>query len=209
MFPNITVAETLNPSWPVAEPLSSSPLSYAFVHCVLRPCHCRALEQAACRLFPGPKPKPRVFVGSPVLHENPGFGKTHAAQEGTQAVALGGKKTAAPPFALSSPSAVGLHLHRALSQEQAPHALVQRPTHVSMRSQRRVPRLLSACVDINQNQLNCPPSCLQFVVSSGHFFHFVPDQLLKLVTSLSTQSPCRLQGVSVRLRQRQHRKALL
>lgn len=96
MCPNITVAETLNPSWSVAEPLSCSPLSYAFVPRVLRPCHCRALEQAACRLLLGPKPKPRVFVGSPVLHENPGFGKTHVAQEGTQAVALGGKNGCSP-----------------------------------------------------------------------------------------------------------------
>ncbi len=120
-----------------------------------------------------------------------------------------GKKTAAPPFALSSPSAVGPHLHRTLSEEQAPHTLVQRTTHVSARSQRRVPLLQNVCADINQNQLNCPPLQLQFVVSSGIFFHFVPGQLLKLVTSLSTQSPCRLQGVSARLRQRKHRKALL
>ncbi|ROL54967.1 Receptor-type tyrosine-protein phosphatase S [Anabarilius grahami] len=122
----IRVAETLNPSWSVAEPLSSSPLSYAFVPRVLRPCHCRALEQAACRLLPGPKPKPRVFVGSPVLHENPGFGKTHVAQEGTQAR---GKKTAAPP-SLSHPLLLWARIYIEPYHKSKPHMLSYKGRHM-------------------------------------------------------------------------------
>lgn len=106
------------------EPLSSTPSSYSFVPRALRsshlPCQCRALEQAVCRLLPGPEPKPRVFVGSPVLHENPGFGKTHAAQEGTQAVALGGEKRLLPP-SLSHPQLLWARIYIEPYQKSKPH----------------------------------------------------------------------------------------
>lgn len=48
-------------------------------------------------LLARPWPKRTVRVGSPVLHENPGFGKAQGAQWGVEVPALGGGVTPQPP----------------------------------------------------------------------------------------------------------------
>lgn len=95
-------------------------------------------------LLARPWPKRTVRVGSPVLHENPGFGKAQGAQWGVEVPALGGGWL---PNLLPHPSASSLPEWSTLSEQQ-PHE----HTYTCVEIQTWIPTELHwACLNTQHN----------------------------------------------------------